>query len=424
MNGTGDAIAKAVLDNFDAWERKRKPLDRNSGDTHERQRLREWVPLSGIVARRKDKITCLVAATGMKCLPGDKVPKAQGIVVHDWHAEILAIRSLNRFLLEECLDLALSRKAFSEYVRFRSPEERTETHFQPFALIDDIDLHMYCSEAPCGDASMEITMAAQADPTPVTNPFLYFNFWDDPSVSLNPESVIPTLHGRGYFSALGSVRRKPSRPDAPPTLSKSCSDKLSAKQSTSLLSSIASLLISPQNCYLQSLTLPESQYSRVACMRAFSSTGRLAPLDGKVWGDGYSFRPLEICITSREFKHSRRQLLAPEEVLVPSNIASLWTPKTSETIIGGTQQGRKQFSIKGASSVCKRRSWMIALTIANGLSCSPAILSALKMEKYVQVKNVDLLHRRREVKEAVRDTLKGWQRNNDAEEWNCSGVEF
>jgi tRNA-specific adenosine deaminase 1 len=85
----------------------------------------------------------------MKCLPKDKVPKARGIVIHDWHAEILAIRSLNRFLLEECLDLALSRQNSSEYIRFRSDEERTETHFQPFALKDDINLHMYCSEAPC-----------------------------------------------------------------------------------------------------------------------------------------------------------------------------------------------------------------------------------------------------------------------------------
>lgn len=87
--------------------------------------------------------------TGMKCLPKDKVPKAQGIVIHDWHAEILAIRSFNRFLLEECLDLALSRKASSEYIRLRAEHERSETHFQPFALKSDIKLHMYCSEAPC-----------------------------------------------------------------------------------------------------------------------------------------------------------------------------------------------------------------------------------------------------------------------------------
>src|SRR6187402_1945264 len=119
---------------------------------------------------------------------------------------------------------------------------------------------------------MELTMAAQEDATP----------WDLPP-STNTSSHTPSsptnttvLHGRGYFSALGSVRRKPSRPDAPPTLSKSCSDKISLKQSTSLLSSISSLLISPDNIYIHSLILPSSQYSAVACTRAFSDSGRLA----------------------------------------------------------------------------------------------------------------------------------------------------
>jgi tRNA-specific adenosine deaminase 1 len=84
----------------------------------------------------------------MKCLPQDKVACAQGIVLHDWHAEVLAIRSLNRFLLEECRAL-ISQEKSSEYVRVRDQEERTETHFQPFALRDGINLHMYCSEAPC-----------------------------------------------------------------------------------------------------------------------------------------------------------------------------------------------------------------------------------------------------------------------------------
>ncbi|KUJ23385.1 uncharacterized protein LY89DRAFT_728138 [Mollisia scopiformis] len=415
MDNFGDGIAKAVLENFETWERKRKPLDRSSQKDEglsEKTKPREWVPLSGIVAQRNDKISCVAAATGMKCLPKDKVSKAQGIVVHDWHAEILTIRSLNRFLLEECLDLALSRKAFSEYVRFRSDEEKTETHFQPFALQDGTQLHMYCSEAPCGDASMEITMAAQEDSTPWAHP---------PSLISGDDEN--TLHGRGYFSALGAVRRKPSRPDAPPTLSKSCSDKLSAKQSTSLLSSVTSLLISPQNCYLQSLTLPESQYSEVACTRAFSSIGRLAPLHGKDWGDGYSFRPFKILTTSSEFGYSRRQALGSREALVPSNIASLWTPRTSETIIGGTQQGRKQFSIKGASQVSKRRMWVLAVAIANELYLSsPAILSSLKVEKYIEVKNGELLKKRKEVKEDVRSTLKGWQRNNDDESWKDTEV--
>lgn len=51
---TGDAIAKTVLDNFDTWERKRKPLDRSTQKDDkcpEKERPREWVPLSGIVAQ-------------------------------------------------------------------------------------------------------------------------------------------------------------------------------------------------------------------------------------------------------------------------------------------------------------------------------------------------------------------------------------
>jgi tRNA-specific adenosine deaminase 1 len=90
-----------------------------------------------------------ISSTGMKCLPQAKVAQAHGIVLHDWHAEILALRSFNRFLLQECHTLAQSQKCSSEFVRVRTPEERTEDLFQPFALNEDLSLHMYCSEAPC-----------------------------------------------------------------------------------------------------------------------------------------------------------------------------------------------------------------------------------------------------------------------------------
>lgn len=85
----------------------------------------------------------------MKCLPQKSISQAQGVVLHDWHAEILTIRAFDRFLLEECLALAVSKEKSSEYVRLRDKHERTESHFQPFALNDGITLHMYCSEAPC-----------------------------------------------------------------------------------------------------------------------------------------------------------------------------------------------------------------------------------------------------------------------------------
>jgi tRNA-specific adenosine deaminase 1 len=85
----------------------------------------------------------------MKCLPQNKISHAGGVVLHDWHAEIVAIRSFNQFLLRECQALALSQKQNSQYLRRRKGSEITDAHFQPFAINEDISLHMYCSEAPC-----------------------------------------------------------------------------------------------------------------------------------------------------------------------------------------------------------------------------------------------------------------------------------
>jgi len=290
-------------------------------------------------------------------------------------------------------------------------------------------------------------MAAQEDSTP----------WDLSTLSnkaISPTSTsVPSylLHGRGYFSALGQVRGKPSRPDAPPTLSKSCSDKLALKQSTSLLSSITSLLISPQNAYLTSLILSSSQYSETACTRAFSSSGRLAPLKGKIWEGGYHFQEFKILTTEKDFLYSRRQALKTGEKLVPSNIASLsgLRPTDSETLIGGTLQGRKQFSLPGASRVSKRRMWQFALGLA-AISCRNILLDldtgklekndrksfdgneqeekmssddhpvvkCLKADTYGEIKEGQLLQERRRVKREVREiALKGWVRNIGGEDF-------
>jgi tRNA-specific adenosine deaminase 1 len=268
---------------------------------------------------------------------------------------------------------------------------------------------------------MELTMAAQEDATPWTPP---------PTSSPSPsESAICSttqapLHGRSYFSELGLVRRKPSRPDAPPTLSKSCSDKLSLKQCTSLLSSTTSLLISPSNIYIKTLVLPSSQLSITAVKRAFSSEGRMAPAFGKdkAWDGGYAFKPFRVLGTEKEFTYSRRQKLGEGEKIVPSNVSASWSPRFSETLIGGTLQGKKQFSLKGASRVCKRRSWKLALEIAKAVSV-PAIERALSVGTYKEVKAGEMLAERRKIKEDVREVLGGWVRNEGGEEFYVEGVE-
>jgi tRNA-specific adenosine deaminase 1 len=254
---------------------------------------------------------------------------------------------------------------------------------------------------------MELTMAAQEDATP----------W---STNTEASTDEPTLHGRGYFGALGVTRRKPSRPDAPPTLSKSCTDKLALKQSTSLLSSITSLLVSPENMYIHSLVFPSSQLSSVAVERAFSPSGRLKELDVTSWSGGYSFHPFQILRTDHEFLYSRRQSGVKE--LVPSNISSLWTSCGAETIIGGTMQGRKQFDVRGASKVCKRRMWKLAKEVATQLKLQE-LTSDLEIATYLDLKSGDLLNQRRKVKKHVRNVMGGWIRNEGGEDFTVAGVE-
>lgn len=80
------------------------------------------------------------------------MPLATGVTLHDWHAEVLAIRAFNYFVLRECKEVALTGR-ISQYIRLRSLDERMAVgavwHGQPFAWRDDMSLHMYSSEAPC-----------------------------------------------------------------------------------------------------------------------------------------------------------------------------------------------------------------------------------------------------------------------------------
>lgn len=70
------------------------------------------------------------------------------MAIHDWHAEVLAIRTLNRFLLDECQGIIDSSPGGSETILQRT-DERIEGYTRPFRVKDDVKLHMYCSEAPC-----------------------------------------------------------------------------------------------------------------------------------------------------------------------------------------------------------------------------------------------------------------------------------
>lgn len=192
MGTLEDGVAAAIHERFYALPTKSKPRVSTNGNL-------EWVPLSGIaVIGDNESITCLALATGMKCLPASKLSFLDsGAVLHDWHAEILAIRAFNHFLLQECHQLASCANYTSPVLRRRQAPEMSEAQgLEPFSICKDLRIMMYCSEAPCGDTSMELVMEVQDDPTP----------WP---VTVSGDRSTPGLLGRGSFSQLGVVRRKP-----------------------------------------------------------------------------------------------------------------------------------------------------------------------------------------------------------------------
>ncbi|KAK2767505.1 hypothetical protein FQN54_003662 [Arachnomyces sp. PD_36] len=313
-------IAYLVHTQFDALPKQSKPCIRGNG-------VKEWIPMSGIVLAchedtPEETLTCVAVTTGAKCLSASQMPQSQGLILHDSHAEILALRAFNYWLIRECRSILAWEKerrdhdtpnpesgdcekyltSPSPFVKRRTPPSTT-TVWPPFELRKEVRVYMYCTCAPCGDASMELCMASQDDPTPWQIPSGHAATNDTTEASISKKNLPQLLDGRAHFSVLGVVRRKPSRADAEATISKSCSDKLALKQITSLLSFPTSLLVAPtQNAYLAGLILPEEEISRTGCERAFGGgeNGRLRSFSGRKWsyGNELSYRYLPFSVKS------------------------------------------------------------------------------------------------------------------------------
>lgn len=250
---------------------------------------------------------------------------------------------------------------------------------------------------------MELTISSQEDQSP----------WELLPIAAAALSTSSPLQGRRYFSELGVVRTKPGRADSPPTLCKSCSDKLSLRQVVSTLSSPASLLVSPENAYIATFTLPPAEFSESASVRAFGPAGRMAKLAGRTWKGGYRFEPFRAGTTTAmaaEFEFSRRRATpGGGGAIIGSNISATWVLNRGfEALIGGVRQGRKQFScgMKGASMLCKMALWKAAREVAVMEGVAGAVV-----ERYCMLKEGAQMEGRNEAKREARGVLGPWPRN-------------
>ncbi|GAM39169.1 hypothetical protein TCE0_034r10492 [Talaromyces pinophilus] len=379
-------IAALVHAHFDALPARYKPRTRDDGS-------REWIPMSGFVVVQgqdtpSETLTCVAIATGARCLSASQIPECRGMVLHDCHAEVLAVRALNYWLINECSALIqqeqkdaagstqMNKKTL--FVRRRAYTRENDMS-APFEIHPDVKIYMYSTCAPCGDCSMELCMAEQEDATPWAVP---------PAVDVKHDTPV-LLDGRAHFSILGVVRRKPCRADAEPTLSKSCTDKLALRQVTSLLSYPASLLIAPtSSAYITSLVLPEEEISRVGCQRAFGGgpTGRMRALVNQTFPASnadveYRFRPFDVLpvpmdVIKSKWPFGKYRSDIARKASKPSNISAVWIASASslkpyqvsdtsrieykprispeatsvvECIIGGAKQGNDDHKAPSAS---------------------------------------------------------------------------
>jgi len=263
-----------------------------------------------------------------------------------------------------------------------------------------------------GDGSMEVTMSSQKDSTPWEVPPALISKSSSRAATPTTDSQKPIfLRGRGYFSLLGAVRTKPGRADSPETLSKSCSDKLALKQCLSVLSMPVSYLLSPENAYISTITLPRFQISDAAIARAFSVEGRMAPLKDRIWSDtGYRFQPFKVGATNVEFQFSKARVTAcsPTKRAKSSNISAAWVSgRKEEVLIQGVKQGQKTFSglWRSGSILCKAKMWNSVIQVAGILGLS----KLAECKSYSALKAI--AEERNRVKQEVRTVLGGWTRN-------------
>ncbi|KIY00164.1 uncharacterized protein Z520_03849 [Fonsecaea multimorphosa CBS 102226] len=429
MNPIAERVAQLALSTFNSLPPKCKPRTLPDGTT-------EWTPMSAVVLAREGQgvppLTCVSLATGTKCLPASALPRCKGFVVHDSHAEILALRGFNRWLLSE-LEAVLGDPDYkSPYLEFSPRDEAGVSVGGPFRLKDNVTIYFFTTEAPCGDASMEILM--ESFPAGDTSPW-----------SVDSNTATP-LQGRGYFSLLGYVRRKPARGDAEPSGSKSCSDKLAVKQFTSVLSFPADLFVErTANAYIKSIVVFADQYHPVGYQRAFGPEGRLSPLK-----DAATFFTIErLPANFARFAFERRLPTSASSMQVKSktsNISALWVQAAGtnranvvEVLINGVKQGYRQWDDRSAkaSMVSRMELWTIGLRISkllehvdvfdarNGvpgqsdINWCKMIRSTLSASTYEEAESSTLRMVHKKCKNHVTDTLDNWTKNAGDSDWSC-----
>uniref|UniRef100_A0A8C9RFQ3 Adenosine deaminase RNA specific B1 n=1 Tax=Scleropages formosus TaxID=113540 RepID=A0A8C9RFQ3_SCLFO len=131
-----DAVSRLVVDKF-------SELTDNFTSPHARRKVLAGVVMTTGTDVKEAQVICV--STGTKCINGEYMSD-RGLALNDCHAEIIARRSLIRYLYSQ-LEYYLSNNKEEQQ---KSIFTRCEKH--GYKLKDNVQFHLYISTSPCGDA--------------------------------------------------------------------------------------------------------------------------------------------------------------------------------------------------------------------------------------------------------------------------------
>lgn len=414
-------IANLALDQFERLPSRCKPRQLPNGS-------REWTPFSAVVLAKhvpnqKPELLLISLGTGTKSLPVSTLPKSHGLILHDCHAEILALRGFNYWLLCE-IERTITHNGYkSSWLdgEVDTTQQPQDTAKQPFRMQANVDVHLFSTEAPCGDASMELLIAAAEANGVDTSPWPTSQTPTSAKLAINDQALPP---GRGGFAELGALRRKPARADAEVSMSMSCTDKLMMRQMTGLLGFPTDSLL--EQVFLKSMVVYDDQYNATGYTRAFSKDGRLKDIlaadDKPAELVPESFKIDVLPKDFRRFAFERaRGAIEQRPKCKATNTSIVWiagsiergSSEVMEVLVNGVKQGYKQFDskVKKGSTICRYNMTQKALAIHEALdqaghSMDLASFPCHKM--YSELKNAQYRQHRRANRTWILDKLGGW----------------